>query len=71
MVREVLMDFKPDGRVTGEALAALQESSEMFITNFIEDSYILALHAKRITLQIRDIHAAKVLIYKGFIGRPV
>lgn len=63
------MNFKRDGRVTGEALAALQESSEIFMVNFFEDSYILALHARRKTLQVRDANTAKMLIFKNII-RP-
>lgn len=69
VVREVLMDFKRDGRITGEALAALHESTEMFIVNFLEDSNCLAAHARRRTLQVRDSEAAKILIYKDI--RPL
>lgn len=36
------------------AVEALRESSECLLTSIFEDSYLLALHAKRVTLFPRD-----------------
>ena len=41
-------------RVTEAALEALREASETMLTSVFEDSYLLTLHAKRITLFPRD-----------------
>lgn len=41
-------------RITGQALAALQISSETYLTQLMEDSYLLTLHRSRITLLPRD-----------------
>jgi histone H3/H4 len=41
-------------RVTETAVEALREASETMITTIFEDSNLLALHAKRVTLFPRD-----------------
>lgn len=57
VVREVLQTvaFTPDLKVTREALMALHESAEMYLTYFFQDANRLALHAKRVTLMPRDL----------------
>lgn len=55
LVREIMMNASQESlRVTGEALAALQSSSETYLTQLMEDSYLLALHRHRVTLLPRD-----------------
>ena len=46
-------------RVT--AVEALREACEMIITNIFEDSNLLAIHAKRVTLMPKDIQLARRL----------
>lgn len=41
-------------RVTGQALAAMQTSAEAYLTQLMEDSYLLTLHRQRVTLVPRD-----------------
>lgn len=41
-------------RITEMAVEALREASECLLTSIFEDSYLLALHAKRVTLLPRD-----------------
>ncbi|VDN50734.1 unnamed protein product [Dracunculus medinensis] len=41
--------------ITPDAISALQEASEAFLVQLFENSYLLSLHAKRITLMVRDI----------------
>ena len=36
------------------AVEALQEAAEYYITNLFDDAHLCALHAKRITLQPKD-----------------
>ena len=45
----------PEYRFTEMAVEALREASENVLTSLFEDSYLLALHAKRVTLMPRDI----------------
>lgn len=42
-----------------DALAALQESAEMFLVDYFERSYLCALHARRMTLQCKDLQLTK------------
>ncbi|EQB60710.1 histone h3 [Vairimorpha apis BRL 01] len=59
MVRNI-MKTKADMRFQGSAILALQEAVESFLTILMEDSYRCVLHAKRVTLQPKDI----CLVYK-------
>ncbi|XP_063708945.1 histone H3-1-like [Culicoides brevitarsis] len=62
LVREVLHEYAPaDTRITPQALLALQESSEIYLTQFFEDSLRLAIHAKRVTVMPRDMDLVKFL----------
>lgn len=63
VVRETLQQFKSseDWKVTAQALAALQESAEMYIVQFLEDSYLCTLHRQRITLAPKDMALVKIL----------
>ncbi|CAG7729359.1 unnamed protein product [Allacma fusca] len=47
-----------DIRYQGLALTALHEAAESFIVGLFEDSYLLSLHAKRVTLMDRDLQLA-------------
>ena len=44
-----------------EALECLQEAAEAYMVHFLSDANLAALHAKRVTLMIRDIQLIKVL----------
>lgn len=50
-----------DWRITPEALGALQESAEVYITQMFEDSYLCTIHRGRITLQANDMQLVKYL----------
>ena len=55
-VREILQDSdKAAIRVTKGAIEALQQAAEDFIVKMFEDINLLALHAKRVTIQPRVI----------------
>ncbi|XP_059471299.1 histone H3-like [Neocloeon triangulifer] len=61
-VREAMNCFSGrDLRITAEALMALQESAEAYMVQFLEDSFLLTLHAKRRTLFAQDIVLLKRL----------
>ena len=55
LVREIAQDYKHEARFTLSALIALQESAEAFLTGVFERANEQALHAKRITVDGRDI----------------
>jgi histone H3/H4 len=54
LCKEVLQDVKPSFRIQATAIGALQESSEQFLTGTMEDCSLVAAHAKRVTIQPKD-----------------
>ena len=61
MVREIAQQFKTDIRFTSTAIAALQESSEAYLVGVFEDANLCAVHANRITIQIKDVRLGRRL----------
>jgi histone H3 len=45
-------------RYTGEALAAIQEATEAYLVEVFEDTNLLAIHAKRVTIFSKDMFLA-------------
>lgn len=54
-MRELLQQRSTGIKITEMAVEALREASENVLVSVFEDSYLLALHAKRVTLMPRDI----------------
>jgi len=46
-------------RWQAQALLALQEAAEAYLISIFEDSNLCAIHAKRVTLMVRDIQLAR------------
>ncbi|CBZ54299.1 putative histone H3 variant [Neospora caninum Liverpool] len=65
LVHEVAQDCTPPYaspyRFTADALMALQCATEAYLTGLMEDSYLCAMHAKRVTLMPKDLHLAQRL----------
>src|SRR5690606_16986909 len=62
VVREMSEQFAVPGegyRFKAEALLALQEAAEAYLVHLFEDAYLCSIHAKRVTLMVRDIHLAR------------
>ncbi|ODM91303.1 histone H3.3 [Orchesella cincta] len=62
LCREVMTDLgnKDKGfRFKAVALGALQEASEAYLVGLFEDTNLLAIHAKRMTIQPKDIRLAR------------
>ena len=65
LIREISQEYRvcPDGsgtpsvhvRFQSTAIAALQEAAENFIVGLFKDVNLLAVHAKRVTVMLRDI----------------
>ncbi|CDO55656.1 hypothetical protein DV451_000033 [Geotrichum candidum] len=61
LVREIAQDFKTDLRFQSSAIGALQESVEAYLVSLFEDTNLCAIHAKRVTIQKKDIALARRL----------
>jgi len=59
LVREIAQDIKNDLRFQGNAILALQEASEAYLSSLFEDANLCAIHGKRVTLMPRDIMLAR------------
>lgn len=59
LVREVARDYKTDLRFQAAAILALQEASEAYLIGLFEDGQRAAIHARRVTLQNKDLALAQ------------
>ena len=55
-----------DMRITEMAVEALREASECILTSVFEDSYLLSIHAKRVTLMAKDMQLLLRLKHQDF-----
>lgn len=61
VVKEVAQDLYSRGPLRWQATAimALQEAAEAFMVHLFEDANLCAIHAKRVTIQKKDIQLAR------------
>jgi histone H3 len=59
LVRDIAKDFKTELRFQSSAILALQEAVEAFLVGRFEDSNLCAIHAKRVTIMVKDMQLAK------------
>ena len=59
LVRYICHDIDGDLRFQAQALMALQEAAEAYLTGVFEDANLCALHAKRMTLMKKDMELAR------------
>ncbi len=48
-----------DFRWQGSALLALQDMAEAYLVGLFEDANLCAIHAKRVTIMVKDIQLAR------------
>ena len=61
LVRELALDIDNQKRFQESALRAIQEAAEAYIVSLLEEANLCAIHAKRITIQPKDLQLAKRL----------
>jgi histone H3 len=61
LVREIVHDFRPDLRMQSNAVLALQEAAEAYLVGLFEDTTYCAIHAKRVTIMVKDMQLARRL----------
>lgn len=60
LVKEIQSYFyRKEYRWQAEAILALQEAAEAHLVGLFEDAYLCAIHAKRVTLMVRDMQLAR------------
>ena len=59
LVREIAQDFKTDLRFQSAAVGALQEAAEAYLVGLFADANLCAIHAKRVTIQKKDLWLAR------------
>ena len=59
IVREIARSYNAETRFQSQALLAIQEAAEAFMTNLCEDANLCAIHANRVTLMPRDLALAR------------
>ncbi|KAI9704669.1 MAG: centromeric DNA-binding histone H3-like protein cse4 [Bogoriella megaspora] len=62
LVREIALNINPHQEVyrwQSQAIQALQEAAEAFLVHLFEDTNLCAIHAKRVTIQQKDIQLAR------------
>ncbi|KAH7443072.1 hypothetical protein KP509_02G017900 [Ceratopteris richardii] len=59
VVKEELQSYCAGLGIQGIALEALQEVAEAYLISMLEDSNLCAIHAKRVTIQPKDIQLAR------------
>ena len=59
LVKEIAQNFRSDLRFQSAAIGALQEAAEAFLIQIFEIANMCAIHAKRVTIQPKDILLAQ------------
>ena len=59
LVREIAQDYRSDLRFQAKAVLALQDASEAYLTGLFEDTNLLAIHSKRVTIFPKDMKLAR------------
>ena len=59
LVRNICQEIDSDLRFQAQALMALQESAEAYLTGVFEDANLCSIHAKRVTLMKKDMELAR------------
>ena len=59
LVHEIVQGFNIEFRVLPAMVMALQEATEAYLVQLLEDSNLCAIHAKRVTIQPKGIQLAR------------
>ena len=59
LVREIAQQLGGDLRFQSTAILALQEASEAYVVQIFENTNLCALHAKRVTIMVKDMQLAR------------
>lgn len=63
LVREITGELKTDMRFQSAALLNLQEATEHYIVGYLSAANMLAIHAKRVTINEKDMLLVRTLMH--------
>ena len=69
LVREIGADFKTDLRWQTLAVMALRDAAEMFLVGYFDDANMAAIHAKRVTIMVKDMKLVGCLRHPMYGGQ--
>ena len=58
LVREIAQKHRSELRFQSSAIGALQEATEAYLVSVFDDTNLCAIHAKRVTIQPKDMRLA-------------
>lgn len=58
-VREIAQDMRADLKFQSAAMLALQEAAEAYLVGLFEDTNLIAIHGRRVTIMQRDLQLAR------------
>lgn len=59
LVRDIAQQIVPEAKFQQSSLKVIQECTEMYLCRLFEDSQLCTLHAKRVTVFVKDMALAK------------
>jgi histone H3 len=59
LVREIAQSVRSELRFQSSAVLAIQEAAEEYLVHLFEDTQLVALHAKRVTIMPKDMQLAR------------
>merc|ERR1712167_173551 len=59
LVKDLAHEKSPDLRFQSSALMALQGATEAYLVGLFEDTNLCAIHARRVTIMVRDVKLAR------------
>lgn len=59
LVKDIAHSMMPDCRFQASSLLALQEACEAYLVGLFEDTNQCAIHARRVTIMVRDMQLAR------------
>ena len=60
-VKDIMAEVCPGYRIQTNAVMALQEAAETYLVTLFDDTNLCAIHAKRVTIQPKDLMLARRL----------
>jgi histone H3/H4 len=71
IVKDIAHEQKNDVRFQSSALMALQEAAEAYLVGLFEDTNLCAIHARRVTIMVRDLQLARRIRGEKFESKNV